>query len=160
MGGLDALLAETSSVREPFGNKQAGSGLVELLTLRTLPRTKGRGCLAGGEAGGARRRPPGCHDSAAFGWCGMERTERWGEPWGSTGCEDGVRLSAVLGGGELRERLKKKKKNRQEFFGGMEWGRGAARGERKEPLSTTKGKGEIMTLPPPPNNKADQMGGK
>lgn len=42
----------------------------------------------------------------------------------------------------------------------MAWGRGAERGERKEPLSTTKGEGEIMTLPPPPNNQADQMGGK
>lgn len=52
------------------------------------------------------------------------------------------------------------KKNCKEFFWGMAWGRGAARGERKAPLSTTKGKGEIMTLPPPPNNKADQMGGK
>lgn len=45
-GGLDALLAETSSVQKPFGNTRACAGLVELLTLGTPSRTKGRGRLA------------------------------------------------------------------------------------------------------------------
>lgn len=34
-GGLDTLLAETSSARKPFGNTRACAGLVELLTLGT-----------------------------------------------------------------------------------------------------------------------------
>lgn len=70
--------------------------------------------------------------------------------------------AGALWGGRAGEegREEVSKKNGKEFFWGMAWGRGAARGERKAPLSTTKGKGEIMTLPPPPNNKADQMGGK
>lgn len=45
-GGLDTLLAETSSVQKPFGNTRACAGLVELLTLGTPSRTKGRGRLA------------------------------------------------------------------------------------------------------------------
>lgn len=45
-GGLDTLLAETSSVQKPFGNTWACAGLVELLTLGTPSRTKGRGHLA------------------------------------------------------------------------------------------------------------------
>lgn len=45
-GGLDTLLAETSSARQPLGNLRACAGLVELLTSGTLSRTKGRGRLA------------------------------------------------------------------------------------------------------------------
>lgn len=72
-------------------------------------------------------------------------------------------LWCVCGGKWERKAAKRSQKKKiiaKNFFWGMAWGRGAARGERKAPLSTTKGKGEIMTLPPPPNNKADQMGGK
>lgn len=54
-GGLGTLLAETSSVRKPFGNTRACAGLVELLTLGTPPRTKGRGCLTGGGVEGVWR---------------------------------------------------------------------------------------------------------
>lgn len=54
-GGLGKLLAETSSVQKPFGNTRACAGLVELLTLGTPPRTKGRGCLAGGGVEGVWR---------------------------------------------------------------------------------------------------------